>query len=131
VKDPYDYYAPRHRWTIDYSMPQLTARLHGLIKGSFRGIRAVERGASPRIVSADVVGTGGSTRVTGATLKSRLGLYDTWAYFPAFGTTAERAVAAQPVPLPISLGAAPPRSRPERPRARFSWPAESWRARGG
>ena len=32
-------------------------------------------------MAADVVGTGGRTRVDGATLRARLGLLDTWAYF--------------------------------------------------
>jgi SpoIID/LytB domain protein len=129
VKDPYDGFAPRHKWTIEYPLAEVKSRLHGLIKGTFRGIRVVERGVSPRIVSADVVGTGGSTRITGATLKSRLGLYDTWASFPSFGSRRERVVAAQPVPLPVSLGAAVPPAEPGR-RA-FIWPAFAWKARGG
>ena len=36
-----------------------------LVKGKFRGIQVVQRGVSPRIVEADVVGTAGRTRVTG------------------------------------------------------------------
>jgi stage II sporulation protein D len=131
VRDPYDYYAPRHNWRIEYSLAEVRSRLHGLIKGSFRGVRAVERGVSPRIVSADVVGTGGSTRVSGATLKSRFGLYDSWAYFPSFGTSRERAVAAQPLPLPIALGRSAASSRPAPRPAGFGWPADAWRARAG
>jgi stage II sporulation protein D len=46
-----------------------------------KGIDVRRRGDSPRIVSADVVGTRGRTRVSGGTLRSRLGLYDTWVYF--------------------------------------------------
>jgi stage II sporulation protein D len=83
VKDPYDYYAPRHKWTIKYSHSEMQSRLSGLVKGSFRGIKVTKRGVSPRIVTAKVVGSGGSTTVSGATLKSRLGLYDTWAKFPS------------------------------------------------
>jgi stage II sporulation protein D len=94
VKDPYDYYAPRHKWTIKYTLADVRSRLSGLIQGKFRGIRAVKRGVSPRIVSADVVGTKGATRVTGATLKSRLSLYDTWVNFPTFGSKRERALVA-------------------------------------
>ncbi|HEX8051967.1 MAG TPA: hypothetical protein VF517_03180, partial [Thermoleophilaceae bacterium] len=54
------------------------SRLSGLVKGTFRGIDVVQTGSSPRIVYADVVGSSGRTRVTGPTLRARLGLYDTW-----------------------------------------------------
>ena len=132
VRDPYDGAAPRHEWTIEYPLAAVSSRLHGLVRGSFRGIRIVERGVSPRIVSADVVGTAGSTRVTGATLKARLGLYDTWATFPSFGSRRERTVAAQPVPLPVALVPAPGARPPTRaPAPRFDWPAHAWRARSG
>jgi stage II sporulation protein D len=40
-----------------------------------------KRGVSPRIVDAQVIGTRGTVDVTGPQLRSRLGLYDTWAYF--------------------------------------------------
>ena len=94
VKDPYDYYAPKHKWTIKYTWAEVKSRLAGLIDGKLRGIRVVKRGRSPRIISADVVGTKGSTRVSGATLKSRLSLYDTWVNFPDFGSKRERALVA-------------------------------------
>ena len=55
----------------------------GLVKGSFVGIKVTKRGASPRVVKAVVVGTGGRTTVTGATLKARFGLRDTWMTFNA------------------------------------------------
>jgi stage II sporulation protein D len=134
VEDPYDGAAPRHRWRLVYSRAQVAARLHGLVRGAFRGIRVVDRGASPRIVSADVVGTAGSVRVSGATLKVRLGLYDTWASFPAFGSRRERAIAAQPLPLPVPAGAAPGGPAAPAPVSRttggFAWPALVWRSRG-
>ena len=44
------------------------------------------RGGSPRIVAADVVGSRGRTRVSGATLRAKLGLYDSWAYFTSITT---------------------------------------------
>src|SRR5205823_3759988 len=46
-----------------------------------RGIRVLQRGVSPRIISAEVLGTRATTPVSGATLRAKLGLYDTWAYF--------------------------------------------------
>jgi stage II sporulation protein D len=86
VEDPYDSVSPRHRWTPQtMTLTQAGAKLSGLYRGKFRGISVVRRGVSPRIVLADVVGTRGRTRVSGATLRSRLGLYDTWAYFTSIG----------------------------------------------
>ena len=86
VPDPYDSVSPRHVWKpVKLSMRTTQARLGGLVKGSFRGIKVVKRGRSPRIVAADVIGSRGRTRVTGATLRARLGLFDTWAYFTTIG----------------------------------------------
>src|SRR4051812_13849878 len=82
VDDPYDSVSPRHRWTPQtMSLTAAGRRLRGLVKGSFRGIRVTKRGVSPRIMSAQVLGTGGATVVSGATLRAKLGLFDTWAYF--------------------------------------------------
>jgi stage II sporulation protein D len=86
VEDPYDDVSPRHRWApTTMSLRSARARLAGLVKGSLKGVQVVRRGRSPRIVAADVVGSRGRTRVTGATLRARLGLYDTWAYFTTIG----------------------------------------------
>jgi stage II sporulation protein D len=66
-------------------MPLATAsaKLGALVKGRFKGIKVVTRGASPRIVKALVVGTGGTTTVTGADLQQRFSLRDTWMSFNA------------------------------------------------
>jgi stage II sporulation protein D len=80
VADPYDG-GPLHRWTLSMSFASATSRLSGLVSGSFRGIEVLERGSSPRIVSAYVLGSKGRTLVSGPELAARLGLYDTWAYF--------------------------------------------------
>ena len=88
VEDPYDDGSPKHRWRFSFSQRQMQARLAGLVKGRYRAIRVVKRGVSPRIVWADVVGSRGSTRVRGATLRWRLGLNDTWAYFSRLRTVA-------------------------------------------
>ncbi|MFL5819943.1 MAG: SpoIID/LytB domain-containing protein [Solirubrobacteraceae bacterium] len=85
VPDPYDAGSPRHRWTIRMSPAAAGARLSGLVKGRFRGIRVIRRGSSPRVVTAQIVGTHGDTPVSGATLRVRLGLPDTWAYFAVVG----------------------------------------------
>jgi stage II sporulation protein D len=82
VVDPFDAVSPRHNWG-PFTMSQATvqAKLKGLVRGSFRGITVLERGASPRIVRAEVNGTNGVTQVTGPQLRTRLGLFDTWATF--------------------------------------------------
>jgi stage II sporulation protein D len=80
VPDPYDSGA-QSRWTLDMSFAAAAARLRGLVRGSFRGVEVLERGHSPRILTAAIVGSAGTTRVSGAELAQRLGLQDTWAYF--------------------------------------------------
>ena len=81
VEDEFDSVSPRHRWTLKPSMKTTARRLGGLVKGTFKGIRVTKRGTSPRIVSAEVVGSRGRSVTDGATLRARLGLYDTWASF--------------------------------------------------
>ncbi len=79
VSDPYETKASS--WTLSMSFASAMARLRGLVKGSFRGIEVLERGSSPRIISAAVLGSAGDTRVSGSELEGRLGLESTWAYF--------------------------------------------------
>ncbi|MBE2317118.1 SpoIID/LytB domain-containing protein [Solirubrobacter sp. CPCC 204708] len=81
VEDEFDNVSPRHRWTTRPSMASAKKKLGGLVKGSFKGIRVTKRGESPRIVSAEVVGSRGVSVTDGATLRARLGLFDSWAYF--------------------------------------------------
>ncbi len=81
VKDPYDDSSPYHRWgPFSYSRKGLGARLGGWVKGRFRRLDIIQRGVSPRVVRARVVGTRGRTTVTGPQLRARLGLRDTWLY---------------------------------------------------
>jgi stage II sporulation protein D len=82
VRDPYDGASPYHRWgPISWSTRTLGAKLGGLFRGRFRGIKVVERGVSPRIVRARVLGSRGTTRTTnGSVLRGRLGLRDSWFY---------------------------------------------------
>jgi SpoIID/LytB domain protein len=80
VADPYDA-GPLHRWTVSMSFAAAGSRLGALVKGSLTGIEVLQRGSSPRIVSAYVLGSKGRTLVSGPELAARLGLYDTWAYF--------------------------------------------------
>jgi stage II sporulation protein D len=120
VPDPYETKASG--WTLSMSFASASARLRGLLKGSFRGIEVLERGTSPRIISAAVLGSAGDTRVSGSELAGRLGLQSTWAYFsvksgssvtrepdassqtPFTPATAERPPATAPAPTPGPQG---------------------------
>jgi stage II sporulation protein D len=51
------------------------------------------------VVEADVVGSAGTTRVSGATLRARFGLFDSWAYFTS--------IASRRVPAPEPAGPPP------------------------
>lgn len=70
-----------HTWKTALSFASAAAKLHGLVRGSFQGIEVLERGYSPRIVSAYVLGSAGRTAISGPELAARLGLLSTWAYF--------------------------------------------------
>ena len=59
----------------------MQAELGGLVRGKLKRIVVTKRGASPRIVKARLVGSGGSSKVSGPDLRSYLGLPDTWATF--------------------------------------------------
>ena len=110
VDDPWDKVSPRHRWgPTRYTMSQASRKLRGLVKGSFRGIEVTQRGVSPRIVSAQVVGSRGRTTVSGPTLRARFGLYDTWAYFTTIGTKVKPAEPGDDTGDP-STGATPARA---------------------
>ena len=84
VEDPYDSLSPKHRWRFRFTPAKLGARLGA--PGRFRKVRVLERGKSPRIVRAQVYGSRGSRVLTGAQIRARLGLYDTWAYFTTVTT---------------------------------------------
>lgn len=86
VDDPFDDSAPNHKWgPLRFSLADAQRRLGGLVKGTFQGIDVTRRGVSPRIVAADVVGSGGRTQTTGPALASRFGLLDSWAFFAMTG----------------------------------------------
>jgi stage II sporulation protein D len=100
VDDPYDGGSPRHRWVRQMSLGSAQRRLGSLVKGSLTRIRVLTRGKSPRVVRAEVVGTGGRTRVTGPDLRSKLGLYDTWARFTVITATGTRGDGNTPPSVP-------------------------------
>ena len=81
VPDPYDYYCPLHSWKLTFSGPEISERLGAYLDGALKQIVVTERGASPRIVWARLVGTGGTTKIRGDQLASALGAYDRWMTF--------------------------------------------------
>jgi stage II sporulation protein D len=108
VDDPYDDLSPKHRWKpITLTTKQVNAKLRGLVRGKFKRIEVLQRGTSPRIVRAQIVGTKGATPVTGPQLRTRFGLFDTWAYFTMVSTKASRA------PLAPETPAAPSTASPD------------------
>jgi stage II sporulation protein D len=111
VDDPYDNASPRHRWVKRLTLGSAQRRLGKLLNGRLRQIRVLQRGRSPRVVRAEIVGTGGRTLVTGPQLRSRLGLYDTWARFTVITSKGARSDGNRPsgssTPANPTGGAAP------------------------
>ncbi len=79
VSDPYETSAAN--WRVSMSMASAATKLAGLVKGSLLGIEVLRRGVSPRIVSAQVLGSRGDTLVSGPELEYRFALQSAWAYF--------------------------------------------------
>lgn len=81
VPDPYDYYCPLHEWTLKFSGPEISSKLGSYLDGRLKQVVITKTGASPRIISAKLIGTAGTTTVSGTDLESALGGYDTWMTF--------------------------------------------------
>jgi len=121
VEDPHDDASPRHTWVRTMSLRSAQSRLGSLVKGSLTRIRVLRRGRSPRVVAAQVIGTGGRTSVSGPTLRRELGLFDTWARFTVItanvrrgdGNTPSAAAAPSPPtgPAAPSTGGVAPSAR--------------------
>jgi stage II sporulation protein D len=84
VEDPYEAEtaSPYEHWKRKYTVARLSSALRSLgLKGRLRKVVVSQRGASPRIVRAKLVGSGGKKTVTGPQLRDALDLPDTWAFF--------------------------------------------------
>jgi len=81
VPDPYDYYCPLHKWTLEFSGPEISSRLSAYLQGKLKQVVVTKTGVSPRIVSAKLIGTAGTSTVTGSQLSLALGGHDTWMTF--------------------------------------------------
>ena len=92
VPDPYDTQSPYHRWTVRLSAAAVDRALGA--PGSFKRLKVVQRGVSPRVVRAQVIGTRGTRTVTGPQVRSALGLRDTWFTHYRVASSASRVAAA-------------------------------------
>jgi stage II sporulation protein D len=83
VDDPYEAEAgsPYAHWKRKFTFARMNSALGGLARGRVKNIVVVQRGTSPRIVRANLVGSRGTTTVTGPQLRDALSLPDTWAFF--------------------------------------------------
>jgi stage II sporulation protein D len=81
VPDPYDGRCPLNEWTLNFSGPEISAKLAGLLDGRLAKVVITKTGYSPRIIEAKLYGTGGVTTVTGEQLEIALGGYSTWMTF--------------------------------------------------
>jgi stage II sporulation protein D len=95
---------PYHRWTRQLSLTAATRQLGRLVKGKLVGIRVTKHGASPRIMSAQVIGSKGSTTVTGNQLQGAFGLLSTWASFTTISGSAGQAPVTSAVHASNDLG---------------------------
>ena len=94
VPDPYDSQSPYHRWTLRLSAGALDRALGA--PGAFKRLKVLQRGASPRVVRAQVVGTRGTRTVSGPQVRAALNLRDTWFTHYRVGSSASRTRSARP-----------------------------------
>jgi stage II sporulation protein D len=82
VPDPYDYYCPLHTWTLKFTEAEISSKLGSYLDGRLlKEVVVTQRGSSPRIVWAKLVGSSGATKIRGDQLASALGAYDRWMAF--------------------------------------------------
>jgi stage II sporulation protein D len=109
--DPYDdaYNNPYHRWKVSFSLRAAQKRLGNLVDGSLIGIRVLQRGVSPRIIRAKVVGTRGAVIVTGLQLRTAFGTPSTWMSFTTVSSHGVRTSTTPAVTttLPTTTGTTP------------------------
>ena len=81
--DPYDdsFNNPYHHWKLSFNLASARSKLGRFVQGSLEGIKVLDRGVSPRVVRARVVGTHGSVTITGEQLQKALGAPSTWMSF--------------------------------------------------
>jgi stage II sporulation protein D len=80
VPDDYDYVSPVHTWSLDVPFSKAESALGDLVRGNLEDVRVVDRNASSRAHTVEVVGSKGSRTTTAAVVRTRLGLRSTWFY---------------------------------------------------
>jgi stage II sporulation protein D len=103
VPDPHDTQSPYHRWQVNTTAASLDRALGA--PGAFKQVKVLKRGVSPRVVRARIVGSKGSTVLSGPTIRSRLGLRDTWFTFVRISTAARHPRSARPASWGVRLTA--------------------------
>jgi len=73
------------------SLGAASEKLRGLVRGRLRSIVVLRRGASPRVVTAALIGTRGTTTIDGPALAAALDLHSTWLCFTVIGSSARPA----------------------------------------
>ncbi len=101
VPDPYDTRSPYHRWQATFSTATLTRALGA--RGTFQRLKVLQRGASPRVVRAQVIGSAGRRTITGPSIRAALDLRDTWLTHVRVSSSVRRQRSARPA----SWGPAP------------------------
>jgi hypothetical protein len=86
----------------------MASELSGLYSGRLKGIEVLKHGVSPRIVYARVVGSRGSSRVSGPTLEGRLGLMSTWERFKRVGGAVKTSASVEPAGRAVPGGGVAP-----------------------
>ena len=84
VDDPYEVDAgsPYEHWKRKFTVSRISSALRSIgLRGKLKNVMVTQRGTSPRIVHATLIGTGGQRTVNGPQLRTALGLPDTWAFF--------------------------------------------------
>jgi stage II sporulation protein D len=94
VPDPYDHHSPYHRWQATFSTAALDRALGA--PGRFVRLKAIQRGVSPRVVRAQVIGTRGTRTVSGPQVRAALRLRDTWFTHVRVESSARRPRSARP-----------------------------------
>jgi stage II sporulation protein D len=98
VPDPYDSAGgnPNDRWMVQLGGPRAAYELRSLLSGTFVGIAVLGHGVSPRVTTAQVVGSEGASAVTGPELEQHLSLKSTWADFTTITTVSRPYVSHMP-----------------------------------
>jgi stage II sporulation protein D len=111
--DPYDdsFNNPYYRWNMNVSLGTVDAKLGKLVDGKLKGINVLQRGVSPRVVRAQIVGTKGTTTISGARLQQDFVTPSTWMSFTtvsAQGVASTGVIAPPPASTPMPTAIATP-----------------------